>query len=129
VVLRSARSERCHCISRSGSRRPRHPLAVLADLDNRDKHRLLHVVGGVILRIGIGAASDLSLHHFLYVPPRDFLRDGDIVARAKGDAGVLRLRTQFGVALNTKDQPLRETLMPLFVGVEHAITEAAKYVS
>jgi hypothetical protein len=91
-----------------------HPLAVLSELDNRDKHRLLHVVGGVIVRMGIGPgpSSDLFLHHFIFVPPRDFLRHGDIVARARGDAGVLHLTTQFGVGLNTKDQPLRETLVP-----------------
>jgi hypothetical protein len=108
-----------------------HPLAVLSALDNRDKHRLLHVVGGVIMRMGIGPgpSGDLFLHHFIFVPPRDFLRHGDVVARARGDAGVLRLTTQFGVGLNTRDQPLRETLMPLFAGVEQAIVEVAKYVS
>lgn len=106
-----------------------HPLWVLGDLDNRDKHRLVHIVGGVITRLGIGAAAGVSLERLVDERPRRFLRHGDIVARVKVRTGTLRLRVDFGVALNTEHQPLRTTLMPLFTAVQRAVTEIAKHVS
>lgn len=109
----------------------KHPLWVLSDLDNRDKHRLLHVVGGVITRAGIGARPPgMSVENLVfYSRPRRFLLHGDLVARVKVSSGKPPLSVTFSVVLDAEEQSLREALMPLFAAVEQAVTEAAKYVS
>jgi hypothetical protein len=109
-----------------------HPLALVHRLDVEDKHRLLHVVGGVYsgpIEIETEEKEDIVVQRIDDPSPTGFLRHGAVLMRAPASVGDVRIRVRFGVALNTYRHPLMPTLMQVYAAIEQAVTDAAKYIS
>jgi hypothetical protein len=102
-----------------------HPLAILEELDNHDKHRLLHVIAGVVDAFLVKPPPEMAI--LVQRPPRRPLVNGDVIATIKSSTrGNLPIRVTVGlVLLNREDAPLRPLLDSQFAAVEDVLARAA----
>jgi len=99
-----------------------HPLEVLRRLDNHDKHRLLHDIGGVVDAFLVKRGPETPGVVFVHRGPRKILVDGDVIATIKSStSGTLPIKVTVGLVLNSEEAPLRALLESLFVAVEDTV--------
>jgi hypothetical protein len=106
-----------------------HPLAVLDDLDNRDKHCLLHVVGGVVEQVLAKPAPGTG-PTFVHRTAKKLLVDGDTIATVKSaGGGAIHIRVTVGLVLNSENTPLRQFLESLFTFVDEVLAAVSPHLA
>jgi hypothetical protein len=105
-----------------------HPLALLEALSNYDKHRLLHVIAGVVDEFWVRNESSGPV--FVHRSAKRLLVNGDVIATIKSvlpAAMPLPVRLQVGLVLARDGTPIGPLLDSQFAAVDEVVARVTPF--